>query len=203
MIVIVDYGCGNVNAFVNVFNRMNIESIISSGIDEINQAKKIILPGVGSFDNVMKSFNGSGLRDIVEKKVFKDKIDVLGVCSGMQILAESSEEGNEKGLGWIDGKVKIFDTNTINHQTKLPHMGWNTVNPIDSSLFSGIDPGSKFYFVHSFYFHNSFDENRIAETFYGINFSSAINRSNIYGVQFHPEKSHQNGEQLLYNFSQL
>jgi glutamine amidotransferase len=203
VIAVIDYGCGNTHAFINAFKRLNIPAIVASKIDEIKSAQKIVLPGIGSFDYVIDSFNRSGLRDIVEKKVLDEKIDVLGVCSGMQIFADSSDEGDEKGLGWIKGNVRTFNTSKIEHKTKLPHMGWNTVISINNPLFKGIAISSRFYFVHSYYFVITLPENAIATTDYAGKFTCAINRENIYGVQFHPEKSHENGQQLLYNFANL
>ncbi len=203
MIAIINYGCGNINAFINAFKRLNIPAVVAETIDQVEGASKIILPGVGSFDYVMKSFNISGLREIVEKKVVEDKVNVLGVCAGMQIFSDSSEEGNEKGLGWIKGVTRLFDTSKIKDITKLPHMGWNTIRPHKSSLLKGLNNHSRFYFVHSYFFDNYFDENIISTTDYGITFTSAVNNENIYGVQFHPEKSHQNGLTLLKNFSEL
>jgi imidazole glycerol-phosphate synthase subunit HisH len=203
VISVIDYGCGNTHAFINAFKRLNVSANIASTVFEVEKAKKIILPGVGSFDYVMNNFNNSGLRDIVEKKVLLEKVDVLGVCAGMQIFAESSDEGNEKGLGWIKGEIRLFDIKQIRHNTKLPHMGWNTISPKKIPLFNRIGKQSRFYFVHSYYFENNYSENMISTTNYAGVFTSAVNTNNIYGVQFHPEKSHQNGLQLLKNFSEL
>ena len=203
MITIIDYGCGNIKAFVNAFKRLNIEAKVAYTKEDINDATKIILPGVGAFDHVMQSFNKSGMRDIVEKKVLLEKVNVLGICAGMQILANSSDEGTEKGLAWIDGQVKLFDTEKIKYKTKLPHMGWNSIKPAHNKLFDKINEDARFYFVHSYYFECNNMENAIASTNYGCDFTSAVNKENIYGVQFHPEKSHQNGQQLLSNFVKL
>ena len=203
MISVIDYGCGNTYAFINVFKRLNIPANIARSVAEVEKAKKIILPGVGSFDYVMNNFNKSGLRDIVEQKVIIEKIDVLGVCAGMQIFSEISDEGNEKGLGWIKGKIRLFNTNNITHKTKLPHMGWNTINPKKTPLFKMINNESRFYFVHSYYFENQYSDNMISTSDYAGVFTSAVNKNNIYGVQFHPEKSHQNGLMLLKNFAEL
>ena len=203
MISVIDFGCGNTHAFINAFKRLNVPANIARSVAEVEKAEKIVLPGVGSFDYVMNNFNNSGLRDVVEQKVLVEKIDVIGVCAGMQIFAETSDEGNEKGLGWIKGHIQQFDTSLIKHKTKLPHMGWNTVNPVNNQLFEGIDVSSRFYFVHSYYFANSNPENIAATTNYAGSFTSAVKRDNIYGVQFHPEKSHGNGLQLLKNFAEL
>ena len=203
MIVIIDYGCGNTFAFINAYKRLNIPATVSRTIDEVKHAKKIVLPGVGSFDYVMNNFNQSGLRDIVEKKVMNDGCYVLGVCAGMQIFAEKSEEGNEKGLSWIKGKIRLFDIGKIKHKTKLPHMGWNTIKPQSSVLFEGLDATSRFYFVHSYYFDNDNHRDMISTSNYAGEFTSSVNKNNIYGVQFHPEKSHQNGLLVLKNFAEL
>ena len=203
MIGIIDYGCGNTYAFINAFKLLNISARVVSTAAEIEDANKIIMPGVGSFDHVMNRFNESGLRNVVEHKVLVDKIDILGVCAGMQILTESSDEGIEKGLGWLKGKIKLFNIDKISYKTKIPHMGWNTIVTSKSPLFEGIKKKSRFYFVHSYYFDNYHNEDRIAITNYGENFTSAVNKNNIYGVQFHPEKSHQNGLRVLENFANI
>lgn len=203
MIGIINYGCGNIKAFQNVFTRLNIPAKVVASSNEILDVSHIVLPGVGAFDFVMNSFNNSGLRDIVEKKVLLNKTPVIGICAGMQILADSSEEGNEKGLGWIKGTVKLFDTSKIPFQTKIPHMGWNQIQTSENSLFNGILTGSNFYFVHSYYFEVHDQKDAIASTEYGYKFTSGVSNANIYGVQFHPEKSHHNGIQLLKNFANL
>jgi len=203
MITIVDYGCGNINAFVNVYKRLNIESKIARTASDLEDCERIILPGVGSFDHVMKQFNASGMREMVEKKVLEDGVPVIGICAGMQILAQSSEEGTQAGLGWIDGQVKKIDISQITYKTKLPHMGWNEIYHNGDFLFKDIEKNARFYFVHSYYFECDSKENSIATTTYGKVFTCAVNRNNIYGVQFHPEKSHQNGQQLLKNFANL
>ena len=204
MIGIIDYGLGNIKAFSNIYKSLDIKYKIVQKSEELKDITKIILPGVGAFDDAMNKFNESGLRDGVEKMVLNEKKPLLGICVGMQILAESSDEGTEKGLGWINASVKIFDTKTINHDTKLPHMGWNTIDiqSKNEPLFQDLEQQAKFYFLHSYYFQCE-DSNIIAETEYGEKYTSAVRSDNIYGVQFHPEKSHQNGVRLLSNFSIL
>jgi len=203
MITIIHYGCGNIRAFLNVFKNLNIPVSVATTKNDLEDASKIILPGVGAFDFVMQSFNKSGMRDVVEKKVMEDKIPILGICAGMQIMADSSEEGKEAGLGWIPGKVKLFDLSKIPFVTKIPHMGWNEIKPTENRLFQNIPNGSRFYFVHSYYFEEENSVAAIAKTNYGIDFTSAVNNDNVYGTQFHPEKSHLNGQQLLKNFALL
>jgi imidazole glycerol-phosphate synthase subunit HisH len=204
MITIIDYGLGNIRAFVNVYERLNIKTKVAHNADEIRGATKIILPGVGAFDYAMKQLNASGMRDELDNKVLAEKIPVIGICVGMQILANSSEEGILPGLGWIDGEVKLFDTAKIPHKTRLPHMGWNNINPVNGNdLLNGLDAQSRFYFLHSYYFVCHKEKEIISTTEYGISYASAINRENIFGIQFHPEKSHSNGIQLLHNFAKL
>ena len=148
--------------------------------------------------------NHNGSYAILEKMVINDNIPILGICVGMQMLANSSDEGEEKGLGWIDANVKVFDTSSIYHKTKLPHMGWNTIElKSKEHLFENLENNSRFYFLHSYYFKPKKSNVIISETKYGSKFTSSIKLNNIYGVQYHPEKSHQNGVQLLSNFSKI
>lgn len=202
MIIIVDYGMGNLGSIQNMFKRIGVQSKITSDPNEIISAKKILLPGVGAFDQAMKKINETGFKDILDKKAKVEKIPILGICLGMQLLTESSEEGVEKGLGWIQGKTIKFKFD--NKKLKVPHMGWNTVKIINSnSLTEGFNDEVKFYFVHSYYVKCEYRENVIFETEYGIGFDSAIHKDNIYGAQFHPEKSHKYGMKLLENFTRL
>ena len=204
MITIIDYGLGNIRAFFNAYQRIGIDVKIGKNIDDIKKATKLILPGVGSFDYAMKLLNSSGYRDLLERQVHDNKIPLIGICVGMQILAKSSEEGKLPGLGWINGNVRKFNPDLIPYKTQLPHMGWNTIHIKKSNeLLKNLSENSRFYFLHSFYFECNNNEDVIAETEYGLIFSSAINSSNIYGIQFHPEKSHDNGITLLHNFAKL
>lgn len=204
MITIIDYGLGNIRAFVNVYERLNIKTKVAHNARDIAGATKIILPGVGAFDYAMAQLNASGMRDELENQVLGNKIPVVGICVGMQMLAKSSDEGNLPGLGWIDGEVKLFDSNLIPYKTRLPHMGWNNINPVNGhDLLNGLDAQSRFYFLHSYYFVCHNEKEIISTTEYGISYASAVNRKNIFGIQFHPEKSHSNGIQLLKNFALL
>lgn len=204
MITIIDYGLGNIRAFVNVYERLNIKTKIARTADEITGAEKIILPGVGAFDYAMSQLNASGMRDELEKQVVINKVPVIGICVGMQMLARSSDEGRLPGLGWVDGEVRMFDPELIPYKTRLPHMGWNSMTPVkENHLLNGFDGPMRFYFLHSYYFICHQDDDVIATTHYGITYASAINRGNVYGIQFHPEKSHSNGIRLLHNFAKL
>lgn len=204
MITIIDYGLGNIGAFVNVYERLNIKTNVARNVVDIKDSTKLILPGVGSFDFAMSQFNNSGMRECVEKKVLDEKVPIVGICVGMQMLAKSSDEGKLPGLGWIDGDVKLFDISKIPYATRLPHMGWNSITPVGNSmLMQGFDSNSRFYFLHSYYFICNREEDITSRTEYGISYASSVNRDNIYGIQFHPEKSHANGVRLLYNFAKI
>tara|TARA_B000000477_G_scaffold115167_1_gene112026 strand:- start:1387 stop:2004 length:618 start_codon:yes stop_codon:yes gene_type:complete len=205
MIGIISYGLGNINAFTNIYKSLDIPFNIVNDIEELEGVKKLILPGVGAFDDAMNKFNDSGLRTPIEKMVLKNKIPILGVCVGMQMLGNASDEGTMEGLGWVDGEVKLFDTSNIPHQTKLPHMGWNSISLVNENepIFNQIKTRDRFYFLHSYYFKCNDDGQAIAKSNYGFNFSCALRKNNIYGVQFHPEKSLKNGIKLLYNFANL
>jgi glutamine amidotransferase len=204
MIAIIDYGLGNIRAFMNVYKQLNIPVIIAKHPDHLKGAEKIILPGVGAFDYAMQRFNDSGMRKTVDELVLNKNVPIMGICVGMQMLAKSSEEGKLPGLGWIDAEVKRFDSSTFNHQTCIPHMGWNDVKPVEpTQLMQNLEQNARFYFLHSYYFHCNRQEDTIATTDYGIQFSSAVGFNKIYGVQFHPEKSHQWGIQLLKNFAEI
>lgn len=204
MITIIDYGLGNIRAFVNVYDRLNIKTKVAHSAADLLGAEKIILPGVGAFDHAMSQLNASGMRDELEKQVLLNKVPIVGICVGLQMLAKSSDEGELPGLGWIDGEVKLFDESLIPYQTRLPHMGWNSIMPVDGNpLMIDINDGSRFYFLHSYHFVAQNSEDVISKTEYGIKFASAVNKENIYGIQFHPEKSHLNGIQLLHNFAKV
>ena len=204
MITIIDYGVGNIFAFQNVFKRLNISSRTAKCVEDLKEVDKLILPGVGHFDYAMSQLNNSGMRERIDELVLVEKKPVIGICVGMQMMANKSDEGTLDGLGWIDANVKKFNELTIQHHTKLPHMGWNDVKPNENHpLFKGLEQESIFYFLHSFYFSCKDKKNIISTTDYGINFASSVHKENIFGIQFHPEKSHSYGEKLLENFAKL
>jgi len=204
MITIIDYGVGNIFAFQNVYKRLNIPTKIAKSSQDLIDAEKLVLPGVGSFDYAMNQLNISGMREKLDELVLVKKIPVIGICVGMQIMGNRSDEGKLEGLNWIDSEILKFDERLINQRTKLPHMGWNDVIPVKNHpLFIGLEEEAIFYFLHSYYFKCNNPEESIAVSDYGISFSSAVNRENIFGIQFHPEKSHQFGEKLLHNFARL
>ena len=203
MIGIINYGLGNIKAFYNIFYRLNSDVKIINTPKDLKEAKKLILPGVGSFDAAINKLNNSGLRNSLEEQVLVRKIPILGICVGMHIMANKSEEGKSLGLGWIDGEVKLLKESKQNNKLLLPHMGWNKlVTSCESDLLKGINQ-SRFYFLHSYYFDTSNEKNIIGKTVYGKKFASAISKENIYGLQFHPEKSHSQGEKLLTNFNNI
>lgn len=202
MIVIVNTGIGNFKSIQNMLLRIGVKSIISACSDKIMSASKLILPGIGSFDTGMSELNKNNLVDVIKYKVLNEDTNILGICLGMQMLGDGSEEGSLNGLGLIRGKVKKFNFTEEFPKNKIPHMGWNYVSPKKGAdLFHEFDSVPRFYFTHSYYFDCQDDNNVIGSTSYGIVFDSAIQKKNIYGVQFHPEKSHRFGMQLLKNFS--
>jgi glutamine amidotransferase len=201
MLTVVDYGVGNLASIRNMLKKAGCEAVISSVESDVLAADKIILPGVGHFDNCMQLFNGSGLRAAVTQKVMGQKIPVLGICVGMQMFMEKSEEGNERGLGWIKGEVKKFDSQRLSGGFKIPHMGWTDVTLKKASmLFKNMFEDPRFYFVHSYYPVITNDQDVLLYASYGYRFAAAVEHDNIVGVQFHPEKSHKFGMRLLENF---
>jgi glutamine amidotransferase len=203
MITLINYGLGNVGAFVNIYKRMNIPVTVAETANQLADAEKIILPGVGAFDWAMTRLDESGMRACLDDLVIVKNKPVLGVCVGMQIMARRSDEGKLPGLGWIDAEVKRFDETRFRQQTYLPHMGWNDVSPRDvECLFKGIT-APRFYFLHSYYFAPANQDDVLAMTDYNCSYASAVRSGNVFGTQFHPEKSHHWGIQLLKNFAEL
>jgi imidazole glycerol-phosphate synthase subunit HisH len=197
-IVIVDYGLGNIGSIMNMFNHLGKDVVFSSNHEVISTATKLVLPGVGAYDSGMKHLNESGIVPLVLDKVKNEKTPLLGICLGMQLLLQGSEEGQLPGLGLIPGFCRKFSPSEL--KLKVPHMGWNEVLARDSSsLFESIDKNPRFYFVHSYYADVN-QANVMGTTVYGQKFVSAVCHENIFGVQFHPEKSHKFGMQLIKNF---
>jgi glutamine amidotransferase len=204
VINIINYGSGNVRAIGNIYDQLNIPYNIAYSPNDIKDCTHIILPGVGSFDETMKTLRNSGFISPLNDLVLEKKIPVLGICVGMQILSNGSDEGVMEGLGWIKGKVKIFDKNKILEKPKLPHLGWNSIEiKKESKLFQNVDIEEGFYFIHSYYFECKNKVDILTSTIYGGEFSSSVNNENIFGTQFHPEKSHGNGINVLKNFTEI
>ena len=202
MITIIDLDIGNVGSIKNMLKYLNIESIITRSYKDIDNAKKIILPGVGAFDTAIKNLKKFEILESLNKKAKEDKIPILGICLGMQLLTNFSEEGTQDGLGWIDADTLKFNLDTKKY--KIPHMGWNNVKISKNSILSeGFNDETRFYFVHSYYVKVKNEKNSILKSNHSIEFDSGINDDNIYGVQFHPEKSHKYGKLLLKNFSNI
>jgi imidazole glycerol-phosphate synthase subunit HisH len=205
VIVVVDYGMGNVGSIANMLKKVGAKAIVSSQPHEVERAEKLILPGVGAFDAAMERINGSGPRAALDRRVVADRVPVLGICLGMQLLTNKSEEGELAGLGWIAARTVAF-RGRVDPRLKSPHMGWNLVLlHTPSALTTGFDTVEepRFYFVHSYFVECDDSNVGILQTTYGVSYDSAIQRGNIYGVQFHPEKSHRFGMKLLENFAKL
>lgn len=205
MITVVDYGLGNIRAFTNMYKRMNIATRVATTEADLVDAVRIVLPGVGAFDHAMGLLHASGMRPRLESLVREHAVPVLGVCVGMQILADASEEGSVPGLSWVPGRVRSFASDPRSSSLPLPHMGWNDVapDPTHPRLFKGLEGDARFYFLHSFFFECVSAADVAATSCYGMDFACAVHSGNVYGVQFHPEKSHHYGVALLKNFSEI
>lgn len=205
MITILDYGMGNPGSMYNMFRRIGAQAEVASDHEALMSASAIVLPGVGAFDNGMQKLRSTGILEPLALRVLRDKVPFLGVCLGMQLLLECSEEGVLPGLGWIPGHVKKFDFSGLSKtRLKIPHMGWNLVRSTKhATLFRGLDEEARFYFVHSYHVVCSDQAHLLGTSEYGYPFVSAVQKDNIYGVQFHPEKSHRFGMALLKNFAEL
>lgn len=202
MIALVNYGLGNIQAFFNIYKRLNIPVSVAETPAQLEQADRIILPGVGAFDYALSRLDESGMRPCLEHLVNTEGRPVLGVCVGMQMMATRSDEGKLPGLGWIDAEVVRFDDSKFAQRTHLPHMGWNDVCPRQTdSLFKDM-PSPRFYFLHSYYMSLKDSGDALAVTDYGGSFVSAVRSGNVFGTQFHPEKSHRWGIALLKNFAE-
>ena len=198
MVIVIDCGLGNNGSVINMIKKVGVEARASADPAEIRIAEKLILPGIGKFDVAMQRLNDLNLRDILEEMVIVKKKPFLGICLGMQLLTEKSEEGILPGLGWIMGKTVRFNFNNLTEKPKIPHMGWNSVIPQRESAFlSPIENELSFYFVHSYHVVCYDQADVLTTTNYGYEFVSAIQKDNIMGVQFHPEKSHIYGMAFL------
>jgi imidazole glycerol-phosphate synthase subunit HisH len=204
MIVIINFGMGNLGSIQNMFKKIGTPAIISSDHKDIVQADKLVLPGVGSFDNGMNQLDEMGLLPVLHDKVIQNKTPILGICLGMQLMTMCSEEGKRTGLGWIDGATVRFRHSSEVGDLKIPHMGWNSVTLMkDSALFTGMYPEPRFYFVHSYHAVCNNPQDVLTTTHHGYDFVSSFQKGNIMGVQFHPEKSHKFGMQLLKCFAEF
>ncbi len=201
MIGILNYGLGNVKSIQNMITKCGAVSIVSSNLNELEQCSKFILPGVGAFAYGMDLINKTNFMDFIAYSVISKKVPILGICLGAQLLLDQSEEGNVKGLGWVAGEVIKFNLQT--EALTVPHMGWNQVKVVKGNKLIRNQDFQKFYFTHSYYFNLVQKEDIILETNYGIKFCSGFQKNNIYGVQFHPEKSHKYGLELIKNFIQV
>jgi glutamine amidotransferase len=203
MITIIDYDLGNLESIKNMFSKVGIEATITKDTELISKGEKFILPGVGSYEYGISKLKGMPYFDVLESKIMKEKKPILGICLGAQLLFESSEEGNSPtGLGWLKGKVVKFRPELMSEPLKIPQMGWNWVKSNkESKLAEGMNEESRFYFVHSYHFAETEAANILFSSEYGYEFVSGIEKENILGVQFHPEKSHNFGFQLFKNFA--
>ena len=204
MITIVDYGAGNISSIQNMFRKIGVESVVGNQKTIIEKADKLILPGVGAFDTCAGKLRESGLQQSIQQKVMEEHTPVLGICVGMQLMMEQSEEGVLPGLGWIKGRVNKFNKEKLPADLKIPHMGWADVKLNKASrLFDGMYEDPRFYFVHSYYIEAAEESDVLGWTDYGLRYASIRGRGNVCGVQFHPEKSQENGLTLLRNFADL
>lgn len=201
MITIVDYGIGNLGSIRNMFKRIGAPAVTTGDPELIAAAEKILLPGVGAFDTAIERIDAAGLRPVLDRKALEDKTPILGICLGMHLLTRGSDEGKLPGLGWIAADTVRFPALP---DLKVPHMGWNLVRPTrPSALTAGLGPDARFYFAHSLHVRADEPGDALLTSHHGIDFDAAIQRGNIYGAQFHPEKSHRFGMQLLANFAKL
>jgi imidazole glycerol-phosphate synthase subunit HisH len=201
MITIVDYGVGNLASVRNMLRRAGSDSVLATTRQQVLQAEKLILPGVGAFDYAARRLRESGLVEPLEERVLAAGVPLLGICLGFQLLTHRSEEGTEAGLGWLDAATVRFDTTKQSSGHRIPHMGWTEVEfSPPSRLFSAMPTEPRFYFVHSYHVTTDSQDQVVATASYGYRFAAAMERGNILGVQFHPEKSHNFGLRLLQNF---
>jgi glutamine amidotransferase len=201
MITIVDYGLGNLGSIQNMLRRIGVDNVVTRDVGQVARATKLILPGVGAFDAGMRNLREFGLFGVLNEKARQEKVPVLGICLGMQLMTAASEEGILPGLGWVDASVRRFSSAS---GRKVPHMGWRQVEARkDCGLVAGLETGARFYFVHSYFVACASPEDVLLTADYGATFDAAFAAGNIMGVQFHPEKSHRFGMRLLRNFAAL
>lgn len=203
MTTIIDYGIGNIGSIANMLKKVGEDSIITADVEKISEAKRLILCGIGAFDDGMEKLNQLGIIDVLKKKVLEDRTPILGVCLGMQLFTGGSEEGKMEGLNFVKGYTRRFDFTRITAERplKVPHMGWNVARAVKPSrLYQDMYEEPRFYFVHSYHVVLENKEDELLETSYGYGFTSAFEKDNIIGVQFHPEKSHKFGMRFYENF---
>ncbi len=204
MLCIIDYGSGNISAISNICQREKIKYFVSSNYQDFKSATKFLLPGVGAFDPTMRILNSSGIMQALQENVIVQNKPILGICIGMHLLADYSEEGSSDGLGWISGSIKKIGRSSENHSNILPHMGWNEIeSDCREPLLKDINLKKGFYFLHSYYFDAHATNEVIARVNYGLTMPCIVRKNNIIGAQFHPEKSHSNGVQFIKNFVEL
>ncbi len=204
MIAIIDYGMGNLGSIANMLKKIGAEAVVTSDIGAIKRADRLILPGVGAFDAGVRNLSDRGLSGVLTEKVIAGQAPILGICLGMQLMTKNSEEGVSSGLCWIDAETVRFRFDGEGKGLKVPHMGWNQVRPVrESPLFENTVDQQRFYFVHSYHVVCSDENDVVAKTHHGYDFASAMQKGNIMGVQFHPEKSHRFGMKLLRRFAGL
>jgi glutamine amidotransferase len=204
MIAIIDYGSGNIAAIANILKQHKIDHVVAKDRDTLRLAERYILPGVGAFDAAMNDLKASGAVETLNEQVIGQGKKLLGICVGMQLLAASSDEGEAAGFGWIPGRVRRIDASRIDRPPYLPHMGWNNIDVTDvTTLFEGVDTDRGFYFLHGYYFDATEPGTVAATVTHGATMPCAVAKGNVYGVQFHPEKSHDNGVRLLRNFAEM
>lgn len=202
MIVIVDYGMGNLGSIQNMLKQIGAKAVVSADPGQIEAADKLIIAGVGAFDAGMSRLNSLGVIPLLEDKVFRRKTPLLGICLGMQLLGRGSEEGSLPGLGWVDAETVRFSWNGEDKKLRIPHMGWNEIDVRQRHpLLADLGEEPRFYFVHSFYVRCADETDVLARTDYGVSFDTVIGRGNLLGTQFHPEKSHRYGKRILENFA--
>lgn len=201
MLTIVNYGVGNLSSMQNMLTKIGVPSLVSNNEYEISKAEKLILPGVGAFDTCAERLNESGLMTVLQERVIDNKIPVLGVCVGMQLMLDSSEEGIMPGLGWVKGKAVRFNKDMLSEKLKIPHMGWSEIGVSKkTNLLDGFQEDPRYYFVHSFHALLENNDDELFSAIHGYQFTAGIQHGNVTGVQFHPEKSHKFGMKLLFNF---